>query len=173
MYEERIERQKLHICAIKLGNKKVQKSDGKVLAACFVRNLFGSLLCLSLKRQMDMNEVLSYPLTLVHLSLSHVDGSMNNTPKWKLMKYLESLAATDPPKTYWCYVFLKASSKFTKQIWWSSTISPSQNLKCTYFTLCAINGYICPSRIVKEKIETSQQEHIVWKTLHKKTQLTG
>ena len=81
MYEERIERQKLHICAIKLGKKKVQKSDGKILAACFVRNLFGSLLCLSLKRQMDMNEVLSYPLTLVHLSLSHVDGSMNNTPK--------------------------------------------------------------------------------------------
>ena len=46
-----------------------------------------------------MNEVLSYPLTPVPLSLSHVDGSMQNTPKSKFMKYLESLAATDPPKT--------------------------------------------------------------------------
>ena len=46
-----------------------------------------------------MNEVVSYPLTPVPLSLSHVDGSMKNTPKSKLMKYLELLAATDPPKT--------------------------------------------------------------------------
>ena len=34
----------------------------------------------------------------VPLSLSRDDGSMQNTPKLKLMKYLESLAATDPPK---------------------------------------------------------------------------
>ena len=45
-----------------------------------------------------MNEVLSYPPTPVRLSLRHVDGSMQKTPKSKLMKYLESLAATDPPK---------------------------------------------------------------------------
>ena len=32
-------------------------------------------------------------------------------------------------KHYWCYVFLKASSKFTKHIWWSSTISPSQSIR--------------------------------------------
>ena len=46
-----------------------------------------------------MNEVVSYPLTPVPLSLSHVDGSMQNTPKSKLMRYLESLAAINPPKT--------------------------------------------------------------------------
>ena len=60
-----------------------------------MRDLFGSLLWLSLERQI----VLYYLVTLLPLSLSHVDGSMQKTPKSKLMKYLESLAATDPPKT--------------------------------------------------------------------------
>ena len=46
-----------------------------------------------------MNEVLFYSLNTVPLSLSHVDGSMQNTPKSKLMKYVESLAATDLTKT--------------------------------------------------------------------------
>ena len=98
-FEERIERQKLYTFATELRKKKVQTSDGKVLAAYFVRDLFGSLLCLSLERQIDMNEVLPYPLTPVPFSLSHVNGSMQKTPKSKLMKYLESLATTDPPKT--------------------------------------------------------------------------
>ena len=51
------------------------------------------------QRQIDTNEVLSYPLTPVPLLLSHVDASMQNTPKSKLMKYLEPLAATDQPRT--------------------------------------------------------------------------
>ena len=46
-----------------------------------------------------MNKVLSYPLTPILLSLSHVDGSMQNAPKSKLMKYLESLGVINPPKT--------------------------------------------------------------------------
>ena len=97
-FEGRIERQKLYTFSTELGKKKFQTSNGKILAACFVRDLFDSLLCLSLERQIDMSEVLSYPPTPVRLSLRHVDGSMQKTPKSKLMKYLESLAATDPPK---------------------------------------------------------------------------
>ena len=41
-FEERNERQKLHIFVADLGKKKVQTSNGKVLAACFVSDLFGS-----------------------------------------------------------------------------------------------------------------------------------
>ena len=48
-FEERIERQKLYTFATDLGKKKVQTSDGKVLAASFVRDLFDNLLCLSLE----------------------------------------------------------------------------------------------------------------------------
>ena len=44
-----------------------------------------------------MAEVLKYPLTPVPLSLSHVDGTMQKTPKATLMKYLESQVTTTPP----------------------------------------------------------------------------
>ena len=47
--EEKIEKQKLYTFATELGKKKVQTSDGKVVAPCFVRVLFGSLFCLSLQ----------------------------------------------------------------------------------------------------------------------------
>ena len=80
-FEGRIERQKPYIFATELVKKKVEISNGKVSVVCFVRDLFDSLLCLSLERQIDMNEVLSYPLTPAPLSLSHVHGSMQNTPK--------------------------------------------------------------------------------------------
>ena len=46
-FEEKIERQKRHSFATELGKKTVQTFDWKVLAACFVRDLFVSLLCLS------------------------------------------------------------------------------------------------------------------------------
>ena len=67
------------------------RSNGKVVTACFVRDLFGSLLCLSLKEKTDMAEVLSYLLTPVPLSLSYSAGSMLSSPKSNLMKYLKTL----------------------------------------------------------------------------------
>jgi hypothetical protein len=44
-----------------------------------------------------MAEVLKYPLTPVPLSLSHVDGSMQKTPKAALLKFIESQVETQPP----------------------------------------------------------------------------
>ena len=57
--EERSERQKPYTFAIELVKTKVQTSDEEVLGACFVPDLFNNLLCLSLKRQIHMNEVSS------------------------------------------------------------------------------------------------------------------
>jgi len=68
-----------------------------VVAACLVRDLFGSILYHSLQQQVDMAEVLKYPLTLVPLSLSHVDGTMQKTPKAEVIKYLESQFPTTSP----------------------------------------------------------------------------
>ena len=59
-----------------------------------MRDLFGSLLRLSLLEKIDMAEVLSYPLTPVPLPLSYSDGSMLNSPKSNLMKYLETFAVS-------------------------------------------------------------------------------
>ena len=40
-------------------------------------------------KKVDMGKVLKYPLTPVPLSICHVDGSIQKTPKAALMRYLE------------------------------------------------------------------------------------
>ena len=97
-FEERIPKQKMQTFETELGRKKIQTSNGNVVTACFVRDLFGSLLCLSLQEKIDMAEVLSYPLTPVPLSLSYSDGSMLSSPKSNLMKYLETFAVSETPE---------------------------------------------------------------------------
>ena len=60
---------------------KLQKTDGKVVAACLVRDLFG--------------RIHSHSPTF---SLTHVDGTMQKTSKATLMNHLESeVTSTSPP----------------------------------------------------------------------------
>ena len=61
----------------------------KIISACLIRDLLGSILFLSLERKVDMAEVLSYPLTPVPLSLCHVDDTMLKTKKSTLNSALE------------------------------------------------------------------------------------
>ena len=89
-FEERIGKQKLKRFASEAGRNKITSKDGKVMTACFIRNLFCSLLYLSLEKKIDIGEVLKYHLTPYSLALSHVDGSMIKSPKSALLKYLES-----------------------------------------------------------------------------------
>ena len=62
-------------------------------------DLFGSSLFLALQRQIDMGEVLTYPLTPIPLSLCHIDGKMNKTPKSTLMKELEKSSILSNPQS--------------------------------------------------------------------------
>ena len=62
-----------------------------------MRDLFGSILYMSLQRKVDMGQVLKYPLTPVPLSLSHVDGTMLSTPKSALLTYLETKGTVTTP----------------------------------------------------------------------------
>ena len=72
-----------------LGRKNLKK-DGKVVSACLIRDLFGNILNISLERKIDMEEVLSYPLTSIPLSLSHVDAKKRHkTPKSAILNHLE------------------------------------------------------------------------------------
>ena len=64
-----------------------------------MRDLFGSILCISLEKKIDMDEVLSYPLTPVPLSLCNVDETMLTTPKSALMKHLEERIISVAPLT--------------------------------------------------------------------------
>ena len=95
-FEKPIKRQKVRTFATQTGKRKMQGSDGKVVASCFVRDLFGTL-CYSLERKVDMALVLTYPLTPVPLSLCHVDGTMLSTQKSSLLKHLEEKVVTTPP----------------------------------------------------------------------------
>lgn len=89
-FEQRIKSQKIKTFATENSKKKISAKDGKTIEACMMRDLFGSLLYLSLEKKIDIAEVLSYPLTPLPLSLCHIDGSIQKTPKSALLKYLET-----------------------------------------------------------------------------------
>ena len=63
------------------------------------------MLYLGASQGMDLDKVLSYPLTMVPLSLSHVNGSMNKTDKSTLMKKLEKNAKKEKPDDVDTYFF--------------------------------------------------------------------
>ena len=76
--------------ATQTGKQKITASNGKVFSAYLIRDLFGSILYISLQSKGDMAEVLKYPLTPVPLFFSHVDETMLSTPKSALLTYLET-----------------------------------------------------------------------------------
>ena len=76
-----------------------------------------------MEHQKDMTEVLSYPLTPVTLSLSHVDGTMSKTKKSTLSNTLEMKVITRTPYTvhetvidisFFLYLQYNLSSTFGK-----------------------------------------------------------
>ena len=70
---------------------KIPGAEGKIIEATLIRDLFGSILFLSMQQKKDMAEVLKYPLTLVPLCLSHAaNGSATSTPKSNLLNYIDS-----------------------------------------------------------------------------------
>lgn len=82
-------------CAI---NKKKVNGDLKIIK--FERNLFARILKMSLNESIDMQAVLSYPITPIPLSLCHPDGTIYKTNKAQLMKVLESEVTSLPPNGY-------------------------------------------------------------------------
>ena len=79
--------------------KKDLRSWKEIIEASLIRDFFGSILCLSMQQKRDMAEVLKYLLTLVPLYLSHVDGSVNSTPKSNLLSYINSQFVAVPPSS--------------------------------------------------------------------------
>ena len=78
-FNKSIKHQSIYLFATEAGTKNIKVGDGKIISACLIRDLFGSILFPSLEHKVDMAEVLSHPLTPVPLSLSHVDGAMLKT----------------------------------------------------------------------------------------------
>ena len=59
-FKKPIKRQNISF-ATKIGKQKITASNGKVLPACLMHNLFGNILYISLQRKVDMAQVLKYP----------------------------------------------------------------------------------------------------------------
>ena len=97
-FEKPIKRQKTISFATETGKQKITASNGKVLSACFMCNLFRSILYIWLQRKVDIAIVsLKHPLTPVPLSLSHVNGTKLRKPKSALLTYLETKEAITTP----------------------------------------------------------------------------
>ena len=96
-FERPIKRQKIATFATETELRKLKSKDGKVVAACLMRDLFGSILCISLEKKINIDEVLSYPLTPVPLFLCNVDKTLLSTPKSALMEQLERRVISATP----------------------------------------------------------------------------
>ncbi|GBP88538.1 hypothetical protein EVAR_21746_1 [Eumeta japonica] len=74
-----------------LKKKKKMTVGVKVHEVKLQGDLFGRLLVLSLDTSIDLEKVLSFPITPMPLSLCHIDGSINKTDKSVLVHELEKL----------------------------------------------------------------------------------
>lgn len=72
-------------------NKVIVKIFGKVKEMQIQRDIFGRLLSASVKKKIDIEKTLCFPLTPIPFSLCHNDGSICKTPKSILLKELELL----------------------------------------------------------------------------------
>ena len=75
-----------------------KNSKGKLVKVRIEKDLFESILYLALQRKMDMGRVLTYSLTPIPLSLCHIDGKINKTPKSTLTKELEKSSVLNNPE---------------------------------------------------------------------------
>lgn len=96
-FEAPISQSKYHTFTDTISKKKVNIS-GKEVELRMQRDLFGQLLHISLKKELNLEKVLTYPLTPVPLSMCHLDGSICKTDKSVLMRLLEAEITSEPPE---------------------------------------------------------------------------
>lgn len=78
---------KLKTFATENTTKKLKGRDGKVIETSFIRDLFGTLLCTSMAKKVDLCEVLKYPLT--PYDIMPCRWLIIKSPKSALMKYID------------------------------------------------------------------------------------
>lgn len=69
--------------------KKKLTFGNKIIELRMQRNLFGRMLGISLSHKVNVEKVLTYPLTPVPTSMCHADGTMYKTDKSQLIKIFE------------------------------------------------------------------------------------
>lgn len=95
-FEKPIRKNKIHTFTDALKKQKMSVK-GNVVKARMQRDLSGHLLRISLETDLDIEKVLSYPLTPVPMSMCHVDGSICETEKSALSKILGNQVESSAP----------------------------------------------------------------------------
>ena len=74
---------------------KKKSTDGKFIGMKMERNMFGKRICVALEKEIDLKEILRYPLTPA--PLCHFDSTLRTTQKSKLLKHLDELVVSLAP----------------------------------------------------------------------------
>ena len=94
-FEKAIPRNKIsNFASASFRKKNKSQVAGKIEQKNGTRDLFGSLLYLVAKKQIDLGVALPYPLTPHPPYMSHPDGSMRKTDKSTMMHIIERYPAT-------------------------------------------------------------------------------
>ena len=96
-YQNTIKRQKIKNFASEAGSYKVSSKNKRLFSVSMTHDLFGSILYHAWQAEVDTEQILRYPLIPVPLSISQVNGTMQKTPKSKLLQELEKRVASNPP----------------------------------------------------------------------------
>ena len=67
----------------------IPQKDLKVKEVLCTRDIWGCLVYLAAVQNLELEHVMSYPMTMAPLSLAHIDGAMNRTDKSSLIRKLE------------------------------------------------------------------------------------
>ncbi|CAF4952709.1 unnamed protein product [Pieris macdunnoughi] len=96
-FEKAIKRNKILTFVDAVPKKKLAIS-GKLIEVRMQRDLFAQLLLISLEQTLNIDKVLSYPLTPVPLAMCHADGIICKTDKSVLLKILEKETDSNTPQ---------------------------------------------------------------------------
>ena len=66
--------------------------------------MFGKVLYMALQKNMDLQEILKYPLIPIPLSLCHFDGTIRSTKKSALINHLKGRVTSLHPPTIDLYI---------------------------------------------------------------------
>lgn len=96
-FEKSIKKKDFNFFPVQLRKKNVNVG-GKIQEDRMQRDLFGQLLVISLEQKVDLEKILSFPLTPMPLSMCHVDATICKTDKSVLTKLLEKrIESSTPP----------------------------------------------------------------------------
>ena len=75
----------------------MSSKNKSLVSVSVTHDLFGSILYHGLQAEVEMKQILRYPLTPLPLQIHHLAGTMQKTPKSKLLQELEKRVASNPP----------------------------------------------------------------------------